>query len=162
MTTFIQFVPTQTQVFTFQAVLDETTYGVRVPYNIFGQRFYIEIFGENQTLVLSRALIGSAIGAQIEAASWLRGFASIRTGLPHGYKVGSIVTLTMTDIVPDAYNGRYECLITGPDTFSYALASNPGVATAFGAASYDVNLVGGLFASTMVFRAPTRRFEIAP
>jgi len=60
-------------------------------------------------------------------------------------------------------------LITGPATFTYPIASNPGAATVFGTASYDINLIGGVpnqngvpFSSTLVFRDASQQFETSP
>lgn len=162
MTTRVNFAPTQTQVFQFQATLDGAQYNVSLPWLLFGNRYYVVITAPDQTVVVNRSLIGSAAGAQIASLSWQRGRALATTLLPHGYKLARIVTLTISDVVPDAYNGMVQALITGPRSFSYALAADPGPATVFGAASYDVSLTAGYFASTMVYRAPTRQFEISP
>jgi hypothetical protein len=54
-------------------------------------------------------------------------------------------------------------LVTGANSFSYALAQDPGVATALGLASYDVNLAWGYFQqSSLVFRTATQQFEVSP
>jgi hypothetical protein len=62
---------------------------------------------------------------------------------------------------PDAYEGPFECLITGPSSFTFQVAPNPGPATALGTASYDINLVDQYFDTTiLVFRDGTQQFEV--
>jgi len=86
----------------------------------------------------------------------------VTTQAPHGYKIARVVTLTISGASPDGYNGTFPCLVTSPTTFTYSLAINPGMATVPGTASFNVNLVGGLFASSLVFRTANQQFEISP
>lgn len=163
MTTFINFVPSTVAPFSFQATLDGDQYNVVVTWNVFGQRFYVNVYAADGTLVVCRALVGSPTGLPVQAASWSQGRANLTTTSPHGYKIGTIITLTVTGMSPAAYNGTWQALITGPSTFSFPLASYPGASAAFGAASYNVDLVGGYFAtSTLVFRQSSMQFEVFP
>jgi len=66
--TVTPFAPTANAVFQFQATLagptsnvssTGPTFNVSVPWNTFGQRWYIQITDQNGVLVLSRALIAS-------------------------------------------------------------------------------------------------------
>jgi hypothetical protein len=93
----------------------------------------------------------------------------ITAGVAHGLRIGSVVSLVVSGVLPDAYNGAVAALITSPVAFTYQLASDPGSATAFGRASYDFNLIGGVpdvdgnfFTSTLVFRQQAQQFEISP
>ena len=88
MTTF-PFTPSSTQPFEFQPTLDGVQYTALVTWNIFGRRYYLNIYQLDGTRVLTTALIGSPNDA-------------------------------------------------------------------------DINLVGGYFESTLVFRAQSQQFEVAP
>lgn len=156
------FTPNARQPFQFSPTLDGNVYNVSVTSNLFGARNYINVYALDGTLALSTALVGSPTGVSIQAISWAHGRASATTITPHGYKVGRTVSLTITGCLPAAYNGQISALIIGPEKFSWPIADDPGPGTAFGAAIYNINLVGGLFSSLLVFREASRQFEVSP
>jgi hypothetical protein len=168
MTTFINFTPSSTQAPSFTVTLDDVQYNVIVTSSFFrnGQGgnggYYINVYALDGTLVICRALVGSPVGKQLQSLAWASGKATATTVDPHGYRLGGIVTLSLTGSSPDGYNGTFQCLVTGPSTFTYALSSDPGMATAFGLASYDISLVAGLFDSTLVYRTQNGQFEVNP
>lgn len=169
MTTFFQFQPSQVSPFAFSPTLDGQIYNATVPSLVFGNRPYLNLVALDGTLILLTALIGSPTGFQLASLSWVNGIVSATMTLPHGFKVASTISLTLVGSTPAAYNGQIAALITGPSSFSYPLASNPGSATIFGAANFNVNLVGGVakedgtfFQSTLVFRTPANQFEVSP
>ena len=171
MTTFTDFVPSRVAAFQFSPTLDGEPYTVTVTWLLFGARFYVNVYALDGTLICSRPLIGSPTGLAIEALSFDEdtGLVTAETSAPHGYKIGTVVGLTISGASPAAYNGLIDALIAGPDSFTYPLSANPGAATAPGAASYDVNLIGGMsnsngnpFASTLVFRQQAQQFEVSP
>lgn len=57
--TYIPFTPSATANFTFQATLDGKVYNVIVTWNLFGERYYINVYDSLQTLILSLPIIGS-------------------------------------------------------------------------------------------------------
>ena len=59
MTTFTNFTPTLSAPFQFQATLDGNSYNVIITWNLFGQRYYVDIYNAQQTLIVSLPLIGS-------------------------------------------------------------------------------------------------------
>ncbi len=59
MTTLVTFAPTQSSSFQFQAVFDDTAYTVVVTWNLFGQRYYVNVYTVTGTLIYSLPLIGS-------------------------------------------------------------------------------------------------------
>lgn len=167
MTTFINFAPsgTASPPFQFDATLDGQQYLVTTTWNLFGRRWYINVFAADGTLIATKALIASQTGLSIQSLTWdiVRQVVTVTTANPHGFKVGRTVELTIAGCVPIAYNGIFDCLATGPNSFTYPMASDPGAATVFGAATYSVNMVGGYFAtSSIVFREASSQFEIAP
>jgi hypothetical protein len=66
----------------------------------------------------------------ISAASWASNVATVTTSAAHGYSVGQ--TVQVTGMTPSGYNGIFTITATTSTTFSYALTTNPGTATAFG------------------------------
>lgn len=168
-TTLFDFTPTSVAVYTFQPTLDGETFNASVPFSLFGNRPYLNLVAVDGTPVWYGAVVGSPDGARISTLSWASGKVSAATSAPHGLRVATVVELTLAGSFPDAYNGRLPCLITGPLTFSYALADDPGSATVFGAASFDINMIGGVqkpdgtfFSSSLVYRESSRQFEVSP
>lgn len=58
-TIYVQFNPTANANFQFQAIFDGQNYIVIVTWNLFGQRFYINIYDTSGNLILSMPVIGS-------------------------------------------------------------------------------------------------------
>ena len=163
MTTYVDFIPSQVAPFQFNPTLDGQVYAARVPWNLFGQRYYIELRALDGTLIFYQPLIGSPIGVQIQDASWQYGRVMLQTASPHGYRLGQTINLTVSGCQPVTYDGRREFLVTGHDLLSYPERAYPGAMTDPGRLDYDVDLAGGYFqTSTLVFREPSQRFEITP
>jgi len=172
MTTYFNYVPSPVAPYVFSPVLDGVVYNCTVPWGLFGQRPYLTVNAIDGTWLLTTALVGSPTGLSLQSVSWANGRAAAATVNPHGYKIGRIVTLTLSGTVPDGYNGVVQALVTGRSTFSWALAANPGPATVLGMAAYNINLVAGLTdpnsgallatGSTLVFRQPSMQFEASP
>ncbi len=166
MTTFTLFQPTSTSAFQFQATFDGQPYIVRVPWLFFGQRWYVEIYDQQQNLIVNKALAGSPSPVSISTATWLDDVVTVTTTDPHDYTVGETVMLTIAGITPTAYNGKVLAFITGASSFTYPLTTNPGVPGSVNSGSaaeeYNINLVAGYFTSTMVYRETTSTFEVAP
>ena len=64
MTTF-PFIPSSTTPFEFQPTLDGLQYTAFVKWNVFGRRYYLELYQLDGTRVLTIALIGSPNDADI-------------------------------------------------------------------------------------------------
>jgi hypothetical protein len=126
MTTYTEFTPSNTQVFTFQPTLDGTTYIITIPWSLFGQRYYVTCRTLGGNLVFSLPLIGSPAGINVQAATWEPNNATITVATPHEHKVGSIINLTLSGMAPDAYNGTFACKIINDTQFTFPLNSFPG------------------------------------
>lgn len=68
----------------------------------------------------------------LSTLSWAGGTVTATTSAIFAYPVSQVVYFTVTGAVPAGYNGTYACTITSNDTFTYAVASNPGNETAPG------------------------------
>jgi hypothetical protein len=157
------FNPTAQATFTFSPTLDGQQYQGIVTWSLFGQRYYLNLYSLSNVLVVARALVGSPGSIPLQALTWLAGKATATTVAPHGLKIGNVVTLTVFGVTPDGYNGTFQCVITGPSTFTFSISANPGTVTALGSVSYNINLVSGLFAtSSLIYRTPARQFEVYP
>ena len=65
MATLTQFSPSLNQNFSFQATLDGQQYQVTLPWSLFGQRWYLEVYTLQNQLVMSKPLRGSPDGTDI-------------------------------------------------------------------------------------------------
>lgn len=163
MTTYYNFTPSAVQPFQFQPTLDGNTYNVTVTWNVYGQRWYVNVFTLNGDLVFSLPLIGSPSLINLQALSWANGEVTATTAVPHGYAIGKTVALTFAGSSPDAYNGPFDAMSVGPNSLSYPLAEDPGQATVLGTVGYNIDLAGGYFeTSTLVFREASNQFEVSP
>ena len=163
MTTYFQFVPNSQAPFAFQPTLDQQQYAATVSWNLFGQRWYINVNQLTGELVFSLPLLGSPDGVSIESATWAFGTVTAVTSRPHNYTVGQTVELTLTGFAPDAYNGVVLAFIVDAMTFTYSIAGNPGPTTQLGSEIYNLNLAGGYFTtSTLVYRESSQTFEVTP
>lgn len=80
-----------------------------------------------ETITLS---LGSVEAEQtVTGLSWLAGTVTV-TLVGHGYS--SLNTAIMAGCSPAEYNGTYSITVVDADTFTYALASDPGAATVLG------------------------------
>ena len=66
-------------------------------------------------------------------ASWASGVVTVKTDSAHGFVTGAWVDIS--GFTPAGYNGTYEVTVTGTDTFTYALPTDPGVQTLAGTAA---------------------------
>jgi hypothetical protein len=162
MTTYTQFTPSLTQVFSFRPALDGTTYNITIPWSLFGQRYYVTCRTLGGALVFSMPLIGSPAGVNVQGATWEQSTATITAATPHGFKVGSIINLTIYGMAPDAYNGTFACKIINDTQFTFPLNSFPGEVSTLGSVQYNINLAAGYFTSTLVYREQNRVFEVTP
>jgi hypothetical protein len=165
--TIFPFSPSQTSLFQFQPTLDGATYEITIPWLLFGKRFYASVSALNGTQIWFGAVVGSPPAFALSSLSWATGKVTVTTALPHGLKPTSTVSLNISGNTPDAYNLLAECFITGPSTFTYALANDPGDASVIGQASRDIDMLGGVvneagvaFTNRLVFRTSSGSFEV--
>lgn len=156
MTTYVDFVPSTTEAFQFQATFDGAQYNVVVTWNEFGQRYYINVYDLGGNLILARARVGSTTKLQA-SFTWSAGTVTAVTNGAHNVPVGSLANFTVSD-TGIGYDGQFQALATNVNTLTYSLAVNPGEPGS-GNIGQDVDLLAGYFTSTLVFRAATQQFE---
>jgi hypothetical protein len=59
MTTIVNFKPTGSTPFSFNATLDSNPYVITIPWNAYGLRYYINIYDTSNNLVMVKPLIAS-------------------------------------------------------------------------------------------------------
>lgn len=156
------FVPSASEPFQFQPILDGATYNIIVTWNIFGQRWYVNVFDLSGNRVVTIPVISSPSALAFQAVSWANGRAIIVAAVPHGFPVGATIRLTVSGCAPDGYNGEIDALASSASALTYALASDPGDATVLGMVGYSINILDGYFTSTLVFREASSTFEVSP
>jgi hypothetical protein len=157
--TLVNFVPSTVAAFQFDATMGGAQYSVVVTWNLFGERYYVNVYDASGALVVSRALTEN--GPQIQGSfTWDEGVATVALASPHNVPVGSVanVYISQTD---SAFDGLYQALATGPTTFTYALATNPNESTPVsGLLTFPWNLVDGYIpGGWLVFNEPAQQFE---
>jgi hypothetical protein len=166
MTTFFDFVPTSAGPFQFQPTLDGQVYTGIVTWNVFGRRYYLNLYDLSGALVFCMPLIGSPSGFPLQSLSWAAGIVTATTedgALTGEHNVGETVDLTIQGATPGGFNGSVAALITGGSTFTYAVAADPGPTVYPGNANQIINLVEGYFStSTLVYRAANKQIEVTP
>ena len=65
----------------------------------------------------------------ISSLAWLSGTVTVTTVAALSLSTGQTFTTTISGAVPTGYNGTYTATVTGTDTFTYSLATNPGTET---------------------------------
>lgn len=172
MTTF-GFTPTATAPYRFQPTLDGAVYSATVTWNLFAQRWYLNLSDLSGNRIFSLPVVGSSAIQPLAALAWQNGTVTATTQDPHGYAIGIMIALTVSGATPGAYNGSFPCLTTGPSSFTYPLSADPDppttsvdglqTASAPGAYSFDLNIAAGYFTtSTLVYRTSSGNFEITP
>jgi hypothetical protein len=66
MSVIIPFQPTATQPFAFSPTIDGVVYSATVTWNVFRQGWYLNLFTQSGTLIVSRAMVGSPPGYDID------------------------------------------------------------------------------------------------
>ncbi len=100
----------------------------------------------NQVYVSPKATVHA-----ISAASWAGGVATITTTAPHGFSTNTTAKVNIAGMTPAGYNGYYAITVTGPSSFTYPLAGDPGAATVMGTATYAMK-----FSATIAAKPDTQ------
>lgn len=156
MSTLVDFVPSTIAAFQFQAQLNGTPYNVTVTWNLFGQRFYINVNDLSGNLILCRALTSSG-PSLLASLTWLNGTATATTP-PHNVPVGSVAAVTISQ-TNSGFDGSFPTLSTGATTLTYSLLADPGVEPVAGVVNFSLNLVDGYGIGTLLYHDDTMQFE---
>lgn len=162
MITYFDFVPSNVAPFEFQPTLDGVVHSCVVTWVLFGRRYLLSCYRLDGTRVFTRAMVGSPAGVTIEDLSWEAGVATAVFENRHGYTPGQTVRIAITGANPDAYNGTRDILVLDDYRFTFPLTIDPGPTVVPGSAFRNINIAGGYFESSLVYRTPNRQFEVSP
>ena len=168
MTQLIPFTPAiapSSPPFQSQATLDGNVYNFQVTWNPYSQCWYVDLIALDGTLVFHEPLIASDNPVPLAGLAWNAddaGTVTATTAAPHVLPLGVPVDLTISLAVPTAYNGLYRVVATGPTTFTYPLADDPGIATVVGSWGREMSLTAGYFGSTMAYFPFAAQFVVRP
>ena len=166
MTTFTQLILRPRQVFSFQPTLDGLLYTGTVTWGLFGQRPYLNIYALTGARILSVPLVGSPDAMPLASCQWneLAGIVVVTTQLPHGLRIGSVVNLTIANVITSNYNGLHQCAVLTPTVVTYPQTVDPGgPATQQWTIGQIINLVQVWFStSTLILRQSTNLIEVSP
>jgi len=157
-----KFTPSNLVAFNFQPTFDGVVYNVTVVWSLFGQRYYVNCRTSGGGLVFSVPLIGSVDGIHIQNAEWANGYVVATCDIPHSFRFGTSVDVTITGFSPTEYNGNFRANMIDRTRFSYPLSTDPGAVTSLGYVQYNINLAAGYFNSSLVYRANNQTFEVSP
>lgn len=87
----------------------------------------------------------------LTSITWSGSVATATATAPHGLTVSDVIEITISGEAPSGYNGTFNCTITGASTFTYPLASNPGMQSVAGV--YTLEDVAELTAMANTFFA---------
>lgn len=146
--------------YSYDYAIDGYNYGFEntMSFNISASKLYQQYSAKDSTGLLSAADIYFDIPAylydgkmnstyseivapnkKISSITWLSSVATVTTSTPHYLVTGNVVSIY--DAIPAGYNGNnYTVTVTGTNTFTYALASNPGTYTVNSATVYGPKL----------------------
>jgi hypothetical protein len=155
---YIPFTPSTTSVFSFSPTLGGTTYNATVTWNVFGQRYYINITDLSSNHILTTAIVSSGPRWQV-SLSWANGFATAVATTPHNITIGASANLRVSE-TGTGFDGNWQVWATSATTFQYT-APNPEVTTSpNGTAQQPANLVGGVLPGAwLLFHYDSMEFE---
>lgn len=162
MTTTIQFSPTPNSNFQFPVTLDGKVYNVVINWNLFGARYYVNIYDLSNNLIVCRPLIGSPLGYTLSSVTYNGSFATATTSRPHNYTVGTVVELVISGCIPSDFNGTYLCNIVSKTEFTYPLNTTNQNASTPGNVVYNLSMTSGYFTSTLTYFPDNQQIIVTP
>lgn len=89
--------------------------------------------GEYQLLTSKSDLTSILAPAKtISTIVWSTGTVTVTLSAAHGWTNGSEIPVLVSGVTPAGYNGAYTATVTGANTFTYPLTTDPGSATVMG------------------------------
>jgi hypothetical protein len=157
------FSPSPLQNVTFNPILGTNTYVATIVWNVFGQRWYLNLTDSLGNLLISTAVVSSQDPQGIASITWTDNLVTVETAVPHWLPLGSQARVYVSGCTPDAYNGLQTVSVTGPSTFTYPLDADPGETTVAGTFGGVIDLSAGLVAGSMLlYYAATNQFVTTP
>ncbi len=154
--TFVTFLPSTVAPFSFQPTFAGVQYAVTVPWNAYGERYYISVADLSGNVLLFRPMTSS--GPSLQATfTWANGWAVATTALAHNLPIGNVANPIVAG-TNSPYDGSWQVLATATAALAYPLAVEPTTSTT-GTVDFGINLVGGYFDGYLIYHADTQQFE---
>lgn len=155
---FVSFAPSVSGPFIFQPVIGGVNYNAVITWNLFGERFYLNLYDQGGNLLLCTAMVAS--GPRFSATfTWSANVATAVMQSPHNVPIGGLVQVRMSE-TDSSFDGTVQALAINATTLTYALSGNPDVATpATGIVDFALNLVATLNIGWLLFHLDTMQFE---
>jgi hypothetical protein len=173
MSTIIPFIPSNLFVPTFAVTLDGNSYTVVVTWNVAAQRYYINIYAQDGTWIITVPLIQTPPSRGVNGLSYdsIRRVMTVELVAPPYWPVpigstgtfsppGTMVDYTLENFDPIVLNAKWRSLHINDTYFEFQLADDPGQINMLGSVAQYTNMVGGLFQSTLIYR--NGAFEVNP
>jgi hypothetical protein len=158
-TTLVQFAPSATEVFQFLAQLsDGQQYNIAVPWNPFGERWYLTVTDLSNNVVAHRPLVQS--GPVFPAIlTWIEGLATAALSGAHNVRVGELANVRIAQ-TETGFDGLYQALAIDPQTFAFALPANPNESgPVSGKLDFPLDLLAGYGIGALYYHADIATFE---
>lgn len=174
MTTIIPFVPSNIRAPRISMTLDGQDCTVLITFNVSAQRYYINVYDNNNNWLLTVPLISSPPGRKIDTVVWdqFLGIVTVTLQNPELWPVplshegiatkpGTVIEYTLQGFQPDTYNGKFLGLHVNSTTFTIPMVNDPGHLVMMGSAHRFLNMVGSIFrTSTLIYR--NGAFQVDP
>lgn len=147
----------------FNPILGGNTYTATITWNVFGQRWYLNLTDAAGTVVITTAVVSSQNPQAISSLSWDDNVVTVQTQNPHWLPLGWVGKLYLSGNVPSAYNGLVTATATGPATLTFALDDDPGQVTGTGNFGGVIDLsAGAVPGSMLLYFASAQQFATTP
>jgi hypothetical protein len=174
MTTVVPFIPSNLQAYEFPVKLDGGDYQIKITWNISAQRYYVNVYGNDGSWIITTPLVMSPPGRSIQLVKYnpFRLVLEVTMVSPEYWPIplspgglatapGTVIDYTLEGFNPTTYNGKFRGLHINGTQFTVPMAVDPGPVVVIGHVSRDLNMVAGVFkTSTLVYR--NGAFEIKP
>ena len=173
MTTIIPFLPSNLFTPKFRATLDGNDYDIKITWNVSAQRYYVNVYDLSGNWTVTVPMIQSPPARAVNRLVYdpLRLVMTVELVAPPFWPVpigstgtfsppGTIVDYYLENFDPTVLNAKWRCLHINDTYFSFPLDTNPGQINILGSVSRYLNMVEGLFTSTLIYR--NGAFEVNP
>jgi hypothetical protein len=171
MTTIIPFIPSNLVTPTFTATFDGDDYRVTITWNISAQRYYVNIYAQDGTWIVTVPLVQTPPSRAIDSVEYdiLRRVMTMTLVNPIYFPVplgsnltrpGTVLDYTLENFDPPSLNGVQRSLHIDDLTFSFPLANDPGQINVIGSICRYIDMAAGIFDSTFIYR--NGYFEVTP
>lgn len=162
MSTLVPFTPSSTATFTFSPILAGTQYNASVVWNVYGQRWYLNLTDLSGNPVLFQAVTSSG-PALVATFTWTAaggGVVTATTQLPHNIPIGSVAQMAAYG-TGKAFDGDWLMTSVGSNILTYALPANPQANIPLnGAVQSELNMVAGIeIGGSLLFHWDSQVFE---